>query len=164
MKNVSQMVDQVTRRVRRLNRWRLCAEVTTRVGCYGGAVVFVFLLMQGLGIIPLEVMGGVAALAVAAFLGAGSLALLKTAPPRLLFNRLSQIDPLGDAALSAWELDRALKEEQDPLVAGFIQAHILQTHRHLQATPATRVLPEKLLSRLQVMVVLCVCVLSAALL
>lgn len=164
MTNRSPLSDKLATKSIRLLRWRRSVETATRIALPCIAVLFVALLFQGLGVLPAVTVTVTAVLSAAAVM-AGFVAghMSKPTPDQALLV-LGQNHGLADAALSALELDRRLSSEGDPMSAAFIRAHIRQTHRKLEAVPATKFFPAQLMDRLQVIAVLGLCVLSTALL
>ena len=164
MTRKSKISSRLAYKAVRLHKFRKSVDGVTRIGIPCMAVLFVGLLLHGLGLLPTPAIIGAAAVAFAAVAAtfAGAYA-ARTTPEQALIT-LGRTHGLADAALTALELDRRLTEEKSPVAAAFIRAHIQQTYRKLEAVPATKFFPSQLIDRLQVIAILCLCVVTTALL
>ena len=148
----------------RLCRWRRSVEMVTRVGVPAAGVVLVTFFAQGVGLLP----AGSGYLAVAMVLIAVAATAFYTARqirrPEDGLRFLGRDDELADAVRSALELGLLVETGGDAATGAMVKAHLLQTGERLKATPTTQIFGGPVLQRLQVMAVLCVCLVSVALL
>lgn len=124
----------------------------------------VVLLWEGVGLLPSGaglVAGGVAAGAV---LLSSLIAALRIRHASDGLRSLGHENPLADAIRTAMDLGERADRQDDPVSVELMRAHLLRTAAALKRTPPAQVVGTPLLQRLQVMAVLCVCVVSVALL
>ena len=148
----------------KLCRRRRSIEIATRVGLpAAGFSLFVY-LMQGIGLLPYGSGLAAASLSLLVIGLSAFIAAKRILKPEDGLDSLGNKDSLADAVRSALELSKSEKETNDAYSEAMVQAHVKQTKELLLSTPGREVFGAHNLQRLQVMTVLCICVVSVALL
>ncbi len=148
--------------VLKLCRRRSSVETTTKTGLVAAGISFLVFLFQGMGVFPAGTGLIVLPAAVGVVVFSALFAFLRIKKPEDSLKILGRKDALADAVRSALGLvqvaeNRTHSEEM-------VRAHLAQTRRMLAQTSTREVFGVHNLQRLQVMAVLFVCIVSAALL